>query len=71
MPEPDPLRAVVAAAVQRHGVMRVGFAADLARVTLRKYLAGEPVRPHTLRKLERWADSSPPVDVRENWPASG
>lgn len=65
------LRAAVAAAVEKHGIMRVVDATDGARVTLRKYLAGEPVRPHVLRKLERWADPSPPVDERLNWPADG
>ncbi len=71
MRESDPTRAALAAAVETHGIMRVSFAADVARVTLRKYLDGEPVRPHVLRKLERWADPSPPVDERERWPTGG
>lgn len=32
---------------------------------------GEPVRSDVRRKLELWADPSPPVELRENWPVDG
>jgi hypothetical protein len=64
----DSLRAAVAAAIERHGIMRVSRDADVAPETLRKYLRGREVRSDVLRRLMWWADPSLASDVRENWP---
>jgi hypothetical protein len=67
----DPLREAVSQAAARDGITRVALATDVALGTLRKFLAGAPVRADVRGKLQSWASPSKQVDVRGARPLFG
>jgi hypothetical protein len=67
----DPLRNVLALAVERDGITRVAQEAAVNAESLRKYLSGAPVRSDVLTALTDWASPTTWIDDQGDGPYFG